>query len=54
MASRCRQGTVGVSPREKLRNEPNMSLIQHDFAFETNQITVADWFLARDDPTVGP
>jgi hypothetical protein len=30
-----------------------MSLIQHDFAFETNPSTVADWFLARDDPTVG-
>jgi hypothetical protein len=30
-----------------------MSLIQHEFAFETKPITVADRFLARDEPTVG-
>jgi hypothetical protein len=53
MSSRSRQGTDRVSPTKKLRNGPNISLIQHDFASETNPITVADSFLARDDATVG-
>ena len=42
-----------LAERKILRNEPNMSLIQHGSAFGTNPITVAGRFLARDDPTVG-
>lgn len=39
---------------QKLRNEPDMPLIQHDFPFETKPITVAERFLAPDDAEVGP